>query len=80
VSIYRVYKEEVSPYVRKDGLRLVKHYGCNGVRHVIIYFHLICNRNGTKVAGGTCDVRPPKHIGKCTHEVCRNLGGFILDS
>ena len=74
-DIYRIYKQEVSNRVRKDGMRLVKMYGCNGEEHRIQYFPLICDDDGGNVFNGMCSIRPDKVLGECDHK-CGNLGFF----
>jgi hypothetical protein len=77
---YRVYKTEVSRYVRKDGMRLVKHFGCNGKDHRITYYHLCCDAKGENANNGECNVRPDKPIGECDYYSCKNLGAFSADT
>ena len=75
-DVYRIYKQEVSRYVRKNGLRSVKEFGCNGKEHRIQYFLLCCDNKGDNVSGGDCSIRPDKVLGPCDHKSCRNLGAF----
>ena len=75
---FRIYKVEVSKYVRKDGMRLVKSFGCNGKRHVITYDHVCCDEHGYNACVGKSNVKPAKEIGKCGRKSCKNLGFFSL--
>ena len=77
---FRIYKVEVSPFVRKDGFQLVKSFGCNGRRHVINYDHIMyANIDEVPTASaGRSEVKPHKDIGPCDHHSCKNLGFFII--
>ena len=75
--IFRVYKQSVGKK-RKDGLRLVKYYGCDGKEHRITYCHLLCDRHGNNVSNGKSGVKPDKVLGKCQHDMtCKHFGEFI---
>jgi hypothetical protein len=76
VNVYRIYKEAISPHTRKNGLTLVKCYGCNGDEHRIQFFHLAIDRETKKVSYGEDCVSPDKILGKCDHKSCKNLGFF----
>jgi hypothetical protein len=76
-KIFRVYKHEVSSYVRKDGMRLVKTYGCNGKQHRISYVRLACDKKMTYVNGGDAVFRPDKILGECDHKSCSDMGAFV---
>jgi hypothetical protein len=77
-NVYRIYKEEVGK-LRKDGFRLVKHFGCNGHEHRITYYHLYCDRHGGNVTNGKTNVKPDKVLGPCPHDnTCKNFGGFVV--
>ncbi len=78
LNVYRVYKEEVSSYTKKNGMILVKQYGCNGKEHRIQYVHLEMDRKTRRTTGGQNQVYPDKVLGPCDHESCKDLGFFIL--
>lgn len=74
---FRIYKQKISNYTRKDGFKLIKIYGCNGFKHIIRYNLMKFDEYGN-IEQLREKVKSDKVLGRCDHKSCRDFGFFVI--